>query len=150
MIHGYFLTVSNTNIYTRTFQAIINTTWRSLHKNLKRQRLRLLKTYCWHFAWKSSRKSLYLFSISPHYRWVRLYSLFIDHINNTTTLQAEAFTHHQKTCFVGARLLQYGGSSFYSAAPKLWSELPDSMRKCEFLDVFKSALNKHIFCNAYL
>ena len=41
-------------------------------------------------------------------------------------------TIHGKT-----KLLQYGGRSFFSAAPKLWNELPDSVRKCESLDVFK-------------
>ena len=53
-------------------------------------------------------------------------------------------------CRRKTKLLQYGGRSFFSAAPKLWNELPDSVRKCESLDVFKSALKKHLFCNAYL
>ena len=53
-------------------------------------------------------------------------------------------------CRRKTKLLQYGGRSFFSAAPKLWNELPDTVRKCESLDVFKSALKKHLFCNAYL
>ena len=53
-------------------------------------------------------------------------------------------------CRRKTKLLQYGDRSFFSAALKLWNELPDSVRKCETLDVFKSALKKHLFCNAYL
>ena len=33
---------------------------------------------------------------------------------------------------------------------KFWNELPDSVRKCESLDVFKSALKKHLSCNTHL
>ena len=53
-------------------------------------------------------------------------------------------------CRHKTKLLQYGGRSFFSAAPMLWNELPDSVRKCESLDIFKSTLKKHLFCNAYL
>ena len=67
-------------------------------------------------------------------------------------LQAEAFAHHKKNLFCRRKnkLLQYGGRSFFSAAPKLWNELPDSVQRCESLNVFKSAMKKHLFCNAYL
>ena len=53
-------------------------------------------------------------------------------------------------CRRKTKLSQYEGRSFFSAAPKLWNKHPDSVRKCEFLDAFKSASKKHIFCNAYL
>ena len=54
------------------------------------------------------------------------------------TLQTEVFAHHQKTFFVSARLNSYSTEAevFFSAAPKLWSELPDSVRQCESLDVY--------------
>ena len=53
-------------------------------------------------------------------------------------------------CLRNTKLLQYGCRSFFSAAPELWNELPDSVWTCESLDVFKSASKKHFFCNAYL
>ena len=53
-------------------------------------------------------------------------------------------------CRRSTKLLQYGGRSFSSAAPKLWNELPDYVRNCKTVYIFKNALKKHLFCEAYL
>ena len=42
----------------------------------------------------------------------------------------------------------YGDRSFSAAAPKLWNELPISIRSAKSLDVFKTLLKTHLFiCN---
>ena len=52
-------------------------------------------------------------------------------------------------CQRSTRLLQYGGRSFSSAAPKLWNQLPDYVRNAKSLDIFKRKLKTHLFSAAY-
>ena len=47
------------------------------------------------------------------------------------------------------RLVNYGQRSFSHAAPKLWNELPDTVRYSESLPVFKTRLKTYLFKRAY-
>ena len=48
-----------------------------------------------------------------------------------------------------ARLKTYGHRAFSVAAPPLWNELPEELRKCENEDVFKNRLKTVIFKQAF-
>ena len=47
------------------------------------------------------------------------------------------------------RLNTVGGCAFSRAAPKLWNELPDTIRKAESITAFKSQLKTHLFKQKY-
>ena len=47
------------------------------------------------------------------------------------------------------RTVKYGNRSFSSAAPKLWNDLPMSIRDSKSLNVFKRSLKTHIFLKVY-
>ena len=47
------------------------------------------------------------------------------------------------------KLVNYGERSFSYAAPKLWNELPEYIRKSETLPIFKTRLKTHLFKQYY-
>jgi hypothetical protein len=47
------------------------------------------------------------------------------------------------------KLVNYGERSFSYAAPKLWSELPEYIRKSETLPILKTRLKTHLFKQYY-
>jgi hypothetical protein len=47
------------------------------------------------------------------------------------------------------KLVNYGERSFSYAAPKLWNELPEYIRKSETLPIFKTGLKTHLFKQYY-
>jgi hypothetical protein len=47
------------------------------------------------------------------------------------------------------KLVKYGQRSFSYATPKLWNELPDSIRHSESIPIFKTKLKTHLFKNFY-
>ena len=47
------------------------------------------------------------------------------------------------------KLVNYGQRSFSYAAPKLWNELPDSVRHSESISIFKTKLKTYLFKNFY-
>jgi exonuclease III len=48
------------------------------------------------------------------------------------------------------RTVRYGERSFFYCAPKLWNTLPNHLRLCTDLDVFKADLKTFLFRKAYL
>ena len=47
------------------------------------------------------------------------------------------------------RLVNYGEGSFSYAAPKLWNEIPEYIRKSETLSIFKTRLETYPFRQYY-
>ena len=47
------------------------------------------------------------------------------------------------------RLVNYGERSFSYAAPKLWNEIPEYIRKSETLSIFKTRLKTYLFRQHY-
>ena len=47
------------------------------------------------------------------------------------------------------RLVNYGEQSFSYAAPKLWNEIPEYIRKSETLSIFKTRLKTYLFRQYY-
>ena len=47
------------------------------------------------------------------------------------------------------RLVNYGEGSFSYAAPKLWNEIPEYIRKSETLSIFKTRLETYLFRHYY-
>ena len=47
------------------------------------------------------------------------------------------------------KLVNYGQILFSYAAPKLWNELPDSVRHSESISIFKTKLKTYLFKNFY-
>ena len=48
-----------------------------------------------------------------------------------------------------ARLKTYGDRAFSVCAPKLWNKLPEYMRNCDDLNVFKLDLKTYLFKKAF-
>ena len=48
------------------------------------------------------------------------------------------------------RTVTYGGRAFPIPGPRLWNELPDSLRKAADINAFKSQLKTHLVKKAYL
>ena len=48
-----------------------------------------------------------------------------------------------------SRLKSYGDRAFSVAGPRLWNDLPDNLRLCTKLDIFKRDLKTHLFNKAY-
>ena len=46
-------------------------------------------------------------------------------------------------------LVSYGHRAFSFAAPTLWNQLPHSVKSCQTVQSFKSALKTFLFCNRY-
>ena len=47
------------------------------------------------------------------------------------------------------RLSTYGDRCFQKAAPVLWNNLPDTVKRSDTLDIFKKRLKTHLFINAF-
>ena len=45
---------------------------------------------------------------------------------------------------------RYGDRNFYNVAPVLWNNLPQHMRNCDDLDIFKKQLKTLLFKKSYL
>ena len=43
----------------------------------------------------------------------------------------------------------YGSRAFSICAPKMWNALPDDVRSCASLDIFKGKLKTHLFKTAF-
>ena len=50
---------------------------------------------------------------------------------------------------VSFNLTTYGSRAFSISAPELWNKLPDDIRSCENLSLFKHKLKTHLFKNFY-
>ena len=50
---------------------------------------------------------------------------------------------------VSFNLNTYGSRAFSVSAPELWNKLPDDIRSCENLSLFKHKLKTHLFKNYY-
>ena len=50
---------------------------------------------------------------------------------------------------VSFNLKTYGSRTFSVSAPELWNKLPDDIRSCENLSLFKHKLKTHLFKNYY-
>ena len=50
---------------------------------------------------------------------------------------------------VSFNLETYGSRAFSVSAPELWNKLPDDIRSCENLSLFKHKLKTHLFKNYY-
>ena len=50
---------------------------------------------------------------------------------------------------VSFNLKTYGSRAFSVSAPELWNKLPDDIRSCENLSLFKHKLKTHLFKNYY-
>jgi hypothetical protein len=48
-----------------------------------------------------------------------------------------------------SRTVTYGQRAFACCAPKLWNSLPNDLRSCSSLDVFKKCLKTHLFRKAF-
>ena len=52
-------------------------------------------------------------------------------------------------CVPRTRLTTYGDRSFEKAAPSLWNSLPDNVKQCDSLPVFKRRLKTHLFNSVF-
>ena len=57
--------------------------------------------------------------------------------------------HSNRLVIQVPNLKNTGGRAFSVQAPKLWNALPDDVRLCNTLDMFKSKLKTHLFREAY-
>ena len=48
-----------------------------------------------------------------------------------------------------ARTVTYGDRNFKNVAPMMWNRLPDDIRLCEDIDIFKRLMKTHLFKIAY-
>ena len=50
---------------------------------------------------------------------------------------------------VNFNLKSYGYRAFAVSAPELWNKLPDDIRSCDNLNIFKRKLKTHLFKNYF-
>ena len=82
-----------------------------------------------------------LHGLAPDY----LISLLHPYITERTLRSTGA----KLLCTQKTRTKSYGDRAFQNAAPKLWNDLPDSLRQCDTLSAFKSGLKKYLFEKSY-
>ena len=56
---------------------------------------------------------------------------------------------HELLCIPKVRTKKYGERTFAYSAPKLYNDLPVSLRQSSTLNVFKASLKTHLFKLAY-
>ena len=78
--------------------------------------------------------------------WLWLFYFIPSHYCPTRVLRSSNKKLLQMTKY---NLERYGGRSFSVAAPFLWNALPDNLRNCRSLAIFKSKLKPFLFNKGY-